>query len=234
LSSPLHAVVIAAGEGRRLRPLTERWPKPVLPIDGRPVIATLLRDLAAAGIEGATVVTGHLAEQVEDLLGDGSRFGISVRFTRQPEPLGSADAVRRALAAGAAAPLLVVAADTVFQQGALERAASEWLESGAPAGLAVRMSSEEGKTPVRVQSGRVVEIDGEGGGLTAAPLWFLAESVLTRLEHVPGPPFELAAAFRGEGGMGIDPVALEVGPTRDLTRPEDVVVENFPYLWRSG
>ena len=225
---------MAAGEGRRLRPLTERWPKPVLPIDGRPVIATLLRDLAGAGIEAATVVTGHLAEQVEELLGDGSAFGISVRFARQPEPLGSADAVRRALAAGADSPLLVVAADTVFQRGALARAASEWLETGAPAGLAVRMSSEEGKTPVRVEGGRVVEIGGEGGGLTAAPLWFFAESVVPHLEHVPGPPYELAAAFREERGVGIEVVALEVGPTRDLTRPEDVVVENFPYLWRSG
>ena len=226
---------MAAGEGRRLRPLTERWPKPVLPIDGRPVIATVLRDLADAGILAATVVTGHLAEQVEELLGDGSAFGISVRFARQPEPLGSADAVRRALAAGASRPLLVVAADTVFERGALARAASEWLESGSPAGLAVRMSSEEGKTPVRVQGGRVAEIDAEaGGGLTAAPLWFLAEEVLPRLERVPGPPFELAAAFRGDEGAGIEIVALEVGPTRDLTRPEDVVVENFPYLWRSG
>ena len=224
---------MAAGEGRRLRPLTERWPKPVLPIDGRPVIATVLRDLADAGVGAATVVTGHLAEQVEELVGDGSAFGISVRFARQPEPLGSADAVRRALAGGATAPLLVVAADTVFQPGALALAASEWVGSAAPAGLAVRRSSEEGKTPVRIESGRVVEIDAEGDGLTAAPLWFLAEGVLPRLEDVTGPPFELASAFRGEGGVSIELVALEVGPTRDLTRPEDVVVENFPYLWRS-
>jgi NDP-sugar pyrophosphorylase family protein len=55
---------MAAGEGTRLRPLTERWPKPVLPIDGRPVIATLLRELAAAGCERVYIVTGHLAEQV--------------------------------------------------------------------------------------------------------------------------------------------------------------------------
>jgi hypothetical protein len=51
---------------------------------------------------------------------------------------------------------------------------------------------------------------------------------------LPGPPFELAAAFRKKGGAVIDLLALDVGPTRDLTRPEDVVVENFPYLWRSG
>ncbi|HEX6699925.1 MAG TPA: sugar phosphate nucleotidyltransferase, partial [Gaiellaceae bacterium] len=63
----MHAIVMAAGEGTRLRPLTERWAKPVLPIDGRPVIAMLLRELARAGLERATVVTGHLAEQVEAL-----------------------------------------------------------------------------------------------------------------------------------------------------------------------
>ncbi|HET6657221.1 MAG TPA: sugar phosphate nucleotidyltransferase [Gaiellaceae bacterium] len=229
MTSPLHAVVMAAGEGRRMRPLTERWPKPILPIDGRPVIGTLLRDLGGAGVAEATVVTSHLAEQIESLLGDGSALGISVRYARQPEPLGSADAVRRALAAGARAPLLVAAADTVFQHGALARASAEWLASGAPAGLAVRRGGGEGKTPVRVEDGRIVEIGGEGGELTAAPLWFFAESVLPRLEEVPGPPYELAAAI----GASVEVAALEIGPTRDLTHPEDVVVENFPYLWRS-
>ena len=225
---------MAAGEGTRLRPLTELWPKPVLPIDGRPVVATLLRELAGAGIESATVVTGHLAEQVEALIGDGSAFGIPVRFVRQPEPLGSADAVLRALVAGATAPLLVVAADTVFQRGALVRVAAEWTSSGSAAGLAVRKGGGEGRTPVLVENDRVVEIGGERGELTAAPLWFLAETVLPSLERVPGPPHELAAAFRDELASGTEVLALEVGPTRDLTRPEDVVVENFPYLWRSG
>ena len=233
MNSGLNAVVMAAGEGTRLRPLTERWPKPILPIGGKPVLGTLLRDLAAAEIESATVVTGYLGEQVEALVGDGSAFGIPVRFARQPEPLGSADAVRRALAAGARAPLVVVAADTVFAQGAVARASEEWTSSGAVAGLAVRSGGSEGKTPVRVDDGRVVEIGGERGELTAAPLWFLDATVLTVLDQVPGPPFELAAAFREELRAGIEIVALEVGPTRDLTRPEDVVVENFPYLWSS-
>ena len=101
----MDAVVMAAGEGSRLRPLTELWPKPVLPIDGRPVIATLLRELAAAGIRRVFVVTGHLAEQVEELVGDGSGFGLEARFVRQPGVLGSADTVMRALAAGAEPPL---------------------------------------------------------------------------------------------------------------------------------
>ena len=66
------AVVMAAGIGSRLRPLTDDFAKPVLPIDGRPVLATLLRELAAAQIRHVALVTGHQAAQVERLAGDGS------------------------------------------------------------------------------------------------------------------------------------------------------------------
>src|SRR5204862_7133066 len=121
----MEAVVMAAGEGRRLRPLTERWAKPVLPVDGRPVIGTLLRELADGGVERAFVVTGHLAEQVEALVGDGSAFGLDVSFVRQAEPLGSADAMLRAVRAGAQPPLVVTAADTVFARGDLRRFVAE-------------------------------------------------------------------------------------------------------------
>jgi len=92
---------MAAGEGRRLRPLTERWPKPVLPIDGRPVLATLLHELARMPAARVFLVTGHLREQVERLAGDGSAFGVDVRLVHQPGVLGSADAVQRAADQGA-------------------------------------------------------------------------------------------------------------------------------------
>src|SRR5437870_9391528 len=117
----MEAVVMAAGEGTRLRPLTERYAKPVLPVDGRPVLATLLRELAAAGCSYATLVVGHLAAQVRALAGDGSAFGLPVRYALQPEVLGSADAIRRAMAVGTEAPFIVTAADTVFTAGDLGR-----------------------------------------------------------------------------------------------------------------
>src|SRR3954467_891980 len=116
---------MAAGEGTRLRPLTERWPKPVLPIDGRPVLATLLRELAAAELRRVWLVTGYLAEQVETLAGDGSGFGVDVRSVRQPAPLGSADAVQRALAAGAAGPLIATPAGTLLRRGDIAPVARE-------------------------------------------------------------------------------------------------------------
>jgi len=229
---------MAAGEGRRLRPLTERWAKPVLPVDGRPVLATLLRELAAARPETVWLVTGHLAEQVEALAGDGSAFGLPMRTVRQPEPLGSADAVRRALDAGAAPPLLVAGADTVFAPGDLAAARDAWEASGAAGGLGVRplAPKEVGeRTRVRAEDGRLAAFGQEthtadGAVLTGAPLWFLSASLADRIAAVPGPPFELAAAFEAALADGDDVAALPLGPTRDLTRPADLVARNFPYL----
>ena len=127
----MEAVVIAAGEGRRLRPLTERWPKPILPVDGKPVIATLLKELGGAGVGPTTVVVGHLGDQIRRLLA-----GLDVRFAEQPEPLGSADAVRAAIRAGARAPFVVTVADTVYASGEVRRFVDAWERSGAPCAAA--------------------------------------------------------------------------------------------------
>jgi CTP:molybdopterin cytidylyltransferase MocA len=187
----MEAVVIAAGEGRRLRPVTEHWPKPILPIDGKPVIVTLLRELEAAGVGPVTVVVGHLGEQIRRLLA-----GLDVRFAEQSEPLGSADAVRRAVDAGADTPFLVSPADTVYPPGAVSRFLDDWVRSGAP-------------------------------GAMAPPLWGIGPELLAHLEDLPGPPFELREAFRR---AGLEAGAFELGPTRDLTYPADLVRHNFVYL----
>jgi CTP:molybdopterin cytidylyltransferase MocA len=127
----VEAVVIAAGEGRRLRPLTERWPKPLLPIDGKPVIATLLRELEQAKLAPVTVVVGHLGDQIRRLL-----EGLDVRLAEQPEPLGSADAALRAVDAGARAPFVVSVADTVYSPGDVARFVREWGRSRAAGAMA--------------------------------------------------------------------------------------------------
>jgi NDP-sugar pyrophosphorylase family protein len=225
---------MAAGEGRRLRPLTERWAKPVLPIDGRPVVGTLLRELASAGIERATIVTGHLAEQVEALVGDGGAWGLDVAFARQPTPDGSADAVRRALEAGAHLPALVTAADTVYTPGDLARFAETFAASGAAGGLAYRRGYEPtaAKPGVRVEDGRVravYDLD-RANPFTSAPLWVLGEELAPYLEGLPGPPYELKDAYQPAIDAGLTIVGLEIGKTRDLTDPLDLVEENFPYL----
>lgn len=229
---------MAAGEGRRLRPLTERWPKPVLPIDGRPVIATLLREVASAGFTSATIVVGHLAGEIERLIGDGAGFGLGVRYARQSKALGSADAVRSALDAGAKPPLLVLGADTVFQPGTLDGVCKRWRDSQTAGGLAVReVPSHEvpDRSSVAVDGDRLVSVVEKprdaSGTLAGAPLWFLGPELCALLPELPGPPFELASAAERALAAGLDLAALRIGPTRDITRPEDVVLRSFPYLW---
>jgi NDP-sugar pyrophosphorylase family protein len=231
----MDAVVMAAGEGTRLRPLTERWAKPILPIDGRPVIATLLRELAGAGCARVVVVTGHLAEQVEELVGDGSGFGLAVRFVRQPGVLGSADTVVRGLAAGAGPPLLVTAADTVFMPGDVRRFAKAFLASGAAGAIAARRDPAPvpaHRDAIRIVDGRVEKVidDDPANPLGSAPLWALGPALVPLLDGLPGPPFELADVFERALASRLHLAGIEIGQTRDLTHPADVVKENFPYL----
>lgn len=230
------AVVLAAGEGRRLRPVTERYAKPVLPIDGRPVIASLLRELAAAGFRHVTVVTGHLADQVERLA-EGDAFGLDVEFVRQPRADGSGDALARAVAAGATPPFVVTAADTVYTAGDVARFLAGAADAAAGAAIAVRRQPGRPEhTRIRVEDGRVARVvDPESGDdLTAAPLSLVGPSVAARLPEVTRPPYEqpyeLSAAFQLAIDAGEAVAAVEIGRTRDLTRPIDLVRENFPYL----
>ena len=224
---------MAAGEGTRLRPLTERWAKPVLPIDGRAVLSTLLRDVAAAGCDLVWLVTGYLAEQVEELVGDGSAFEVKIRFVRQPAVLGSADAVRRALDAGAVPPVLVSAADTVYSRGDVARFAHAFGGSGAAGAVAVRTDPPPGpgRHAVGRTDGRIVRMrdDDPANAWSGAPLWGVGPEVAERL-GLDRPPYELENAFQGAIDAAELVIAVEIGKTRDLTYPLDLVEENFPYL----
>jgi len=226
LTGSLAVVVMAAGEGRRLRPVTDAYAKPVLPIDGRPVLATLLRELASAGLTRVTVVVGHLGRQIEALVGDGAGFGLELRFVLQPEPLGSADAVLRA---SVDPPYLVLAADTVFREGDIARFAETFLASGAAGAIAVR--EHPNKDPILIEDGRVRRVqDRDGPGpLSGAPLWALDEEI-TRCLARDRPPYELALAYQRAIDAGADVLAVEIGNTRDLTDSVDLARENFPYL----
>jgi NDP-sugar pyrophosphorylase family protein len=184
-----------------MRPVTERWPKPLLPIQGRPVLGSLLRELASAGFTRVHLVTGHLAGQIEELVGDGSSYGVEVSFVRQPRADGSADAVRRAVEAGATPPLLASGADKLYAPGTVRHFADAFATSSAPAALAV-------------------EPDGR-----PAPLWGLTEAVAARLGGLAGPPYELLHAVKDP-----ELVEIQIGKARDLTDPLDLVQENFPYL----
>ncbi|MBM3973206.1 MAG: hypothetical protein FJ301_03805 [Planctomycetes bacterium] len=95
MSDNLMGVILAAGKGTRMRPFSEHWPKPVLPVLGKPLMAYQLEMMAAMGIRKVVVVIGHLGHEVVRVLGDGSRWGVSIQYVEQEEMLGIAHAVSR-------------------------------------------------------------------------------------------------------------------------------------------
>lgn len=93
----MRGVIIAGGLGTRLRPLTLRRPKPLLPVANRPFLEYQVAQLKSAGVEEIVFATNYLAERIEAHFGDGSRFGVRMRYALEEEPLGTAGAVRNAV-----------------------------------------------------------------------------------------------------------------------------------------
>ncbi len=91
----MKAVVMAGGEGTRLRPLTSNRPKPMLPVAGRPVMEHILGLLREHGIDEVIVTVQYLSNQIEQYFGDGSDFDMEITYSVEPEPLGTAGSVRR-------------------------------------------------------------------------------------------------------------------------------------------
>ena len=107
-----HALIFAAGRGERMRPLTDHTPKPLLPAGGKPLIAWHLERLAAAGVHYVVINTSHLAEQFPATLGDGSRWGLRIRYAYEgPNPLETGGGMLNALPLLGPEPVLVISGD---------------------------------------------------------------------------------------------------------------------------
>ena len=108
----MKAMVLAAGRGERMRPLTDTLPKPLLSVGGRPLIAWHLAALARAGIGEVVVNLSWLGEKLRGALGDGSAFGVSIRYSEEgPVALETGGGILRALPLLGPDPFLVVSGD---------------------------------------------------------------------------------------------------------------------------
>lgn len=118
----MRAIVLAAGEGLRNRPLTHARPKVMLPVGNRPILEHALVALHAAEIHDVTLVVGYKAESVQAYFQDGHGFGVDLRYARQPQPKGSADALLRGLeSAKGKGDVLVVPGDNYVGRDVLQR-----------------------------------------------------------------------------------------------------------------
>ncbi|MGD2173330.1 MAG: nucleotidyltransferase family protein [Gammaproteobacteria bacterium] len=93
----MKAMILAAGRGERMRPLTDRVPKPLLPVADKPLIVHHLEALSRAGFGEVVINLSWLGEQIRDLLGDGADFGLSIAYSEEPEALETAGGILQAL-----------------------------------------------------------------------------------------------------------------------------------------
>lgn len=107
----MHAMILAAGRGERMRPLTDHTPKPLLQVGGKPLIVWHIERLAQAGFTELVINHAHLGQQIEQALGDGSQWGVHIRYSPEQVALETAGGIAQAMPLLGNAPFLVVNGD---------------------------------------------------------------------------------------------------------------------------
>src|SRR5688572_27049510 len=123
----MRAMILAAGRGERMRPLTGATPKPLLEAGGKPLIVWTIERLVRAGFRDLVINVSHLGERIESALGDGRRWDARIRYSREAEPLETAGGIATALALLGSEPFAVVNGDiyTDFDFSGLHSALSD-------------------------------------------------------------------------------------------------------------
>ncbi|MDE3243612.1 MAG: nucleotidyltransferase family protein [Nitrospirota bacterium] len=177
----MKAMILAAGLGTRLRPLTETQPKPLLPVAGTPLIVWNLLLLRRHGVTEVLINLHHLGPMIEQTLGDGRRYGLTLTYSHEPAILGTGGGIKQAEPFFEGHPFLVLNGDTLLELdlGALMQAHRE---RGALATMVLREDPDvERWGPVTVdQAGRILSITGRGrtGSGAAQRLMFAGVHVM--------------------------------------------------------
>jgi UDP-N-acetylglucosamine diphosphorylase/glucosamine-1-phosphate N-acetyltransferase len=179
----MECVVLAAGEGRRMRPLTANRPKVMLPLANRPILEHLIVAARDAGVTEFTLVVGYREREVRNCFGDGERLGVSIRYVPQRHQLGTGDALRacEGLVSG---PFLLLNGDMVIRSGDLRG-----LMGRRPPVIGLSRSSHpEDFGTVRVEGDRVVELAEKiarpAGDLINAGAYLLDPGIFDLLESI--------------------------------------------------
>src|SRR5688572_591503 len=151
-------VILAAGKGARMYPFSERSPKPILPILNRPLLAHQIEVMRDSGITDIHIVVGHLGYQVASVFGDGSQYGVTIRFVEQESTLGLAHAVG-ALESRVQLPFLLMLGDIYFHLKAPLRPLCDEVLSGQVNANLVSMYEPD---PAMVRRNFVIQADERG------------------------------------------------------------------------
>lgn len=197
----MKAMILAAGRGERMRPLTDHLPKPLLPAGGRPLIAHLIDRLACAGFTSLVVNVSHRAAQIERELGDGSQFGVTLVYSREEQALETGGGIAYALPLLGDAPFLVINSDIYCDFDFARLAALETpLASGLTAHLVLVDNPEHHPAgDFRLHQGRAFA-EGSGPRLTFSGIGAYSPGLFAGIAR--GAKCPLAALLKPEMARG--------------------------------
>jgi len=157
MTSSFMGVILAAGKGTRMRPFSTHYPKPMLPVLGKPLMVHQLEIMYGLGVREVVIVIGHLGHEVVQRLGDGSTFGMRFRYVEQEETLGIAHAVSR-LDPHVDRPFFLFLGDIFFETENLGSMTERFGVEGTAAVLAVRREPDA----AALRRNFTVEVDAAG------------------------------------------------------------------------
>lgn len=223
----MKAMLLAAGRGERLRPLTDSIPKALVEAGGKPLIAWHLERLARAGIRDAVINVSHLGERIVERIGDGARFGLRISYSRERERLETAGGIANALGLLGREPFLLVNAD-VYCECDFARLLKIQLGTQLAHLVLVPNPPHRAKGDFSLRDGRV--------GNEAAPRYTYAGVAVMRAalvapvtpgEKAPLAPLLYEAAARGLiGGELYEGLWQDVGTAERLAELEKHLREN--------
>jgi glucose-1-phosphate thymidylyltransferase len=147
------AVILAAGEGQRLRPFTASKPKVMIPIANKPILQYVIEALAQNGVGDILIVVGYRKEQVLDYFGAGERFGVKIKYVEQPQQVGTAHALKQ-VKGSIGGDFLVLSGDNIIEPDTIAR-----FISAEPTAILIKRQENVSKYGVvMVREGRVKEI----------------------------------------------------------------------------
>jgi dTDP-glucose pyrophosphorylase len=141
MSGRITGVILAAGKGSRIQPLSMSFPKPLLPVCNKPIIQHQLEDFRRAGVQDVIVVIGHLGKRIVDYFGDGATLGMRLRYVEQKDALGIAHAVAQ-LESQIDTPFLLALGDIFIVPRHLESMIDMFWQRRAGAVLAVKPETD--------------------------------------------------------------------------------------------
>lgn len=156
------AILLAAGFGVRLRPITNETPKALLPLGDSLLIDRQLEFLRAGRIREVAINLHHLGGKIKEHAGDGSRYGLKIKYSEEPQILGTGGGVKKAAALLGSAPFVVLNCDALIEVN-IEDVILRHLESGADSTMVVkRISKDDDYEPVNVSDAGLVDAFGRG------------------------------------------------------------------------